>query len=147
MVYFGEYRSKVDKQGRIVIPSKLRELIKKENRSNNNIYITKGIEKCLFIFTEKTFEQQGEKINELSFTKGNPRVFTRIFYSGAFKEKIDSQGRVLIPSQLIEYAEIKENVVIIGAGKRIEIWDEIKWNEFYSKYFPSYGEISEKIFE
>ncbi|MCM8818510.1 MAG: division/cell wall cluster transcriptional repressor MraZ [Candidatus Omnitrophica bacterium] len=146
MVYFGEYRSKIDKQGRIVIPSRLREQIKKDN-SSNNIYITKGIEKCLFIFTETTFEEQGEKINDLSFTKGNPRVFTRFFYSGSFKEKIDNQGRILIPVQLIEYAEIKENVVIIGAGKRIEIWDEIKWNEFYNKYFSSYGEISEKIFE
>jgi len=145
MVYFGEYWSKIDKQGRIVIPSKLREQIKKEGSSN--VYITKGIEKCLFIFTEKTFEEQGEKINELSFTKGNPRIFTRFFYSGSFKEKIDKQGRILIPGQLIEYAEIRDNIVIIGAGKRIEVWDEIKWKDFYSTNFPSYGEISEKIFE
>lgn len=144
MVYFGEYRSKIDKQGRIVIPSKLRQLIKKEG---DIIYITKGIEKCLFIFTEKTFEEQCEKINELSFTKGNPRIFTRLFYSGSFKGEIDKQGRVLIPSKLIEYAGIKENVVISGAGKRIEVWDELEWENFYNKYFPYYGEISEKIFE
>jgi len=144
MVYFGEYWSKIDKQGRIVIPSKLRELIKKEGDS---VYISKGIEKCLFIFPEKTFEQQGEKINELSFTKGNSRIFTRLFYSNSFKEKIDRQGRVLIPSQLIEYAEIKEIVVIIGAGKRIEVWNDIEWRNFNKKYFPSFGEISEKIYE
>ncbi|MGC8976294.1 MAG: division/cell wall cluster transcriptional repressor MraZ [Candidatus Ratteibacteria bacterium] len=144
MVYFGEYRSKIDKQGRIVIPSKLRQLIKKDG---DNIYITKGIEKCLFIFPEKTFQQQCEKINELSFTKGNPRIFTRLFYSSSYKEKIDKQGRILIPAQLIEYAGIKENVVISGAGNRIEIWDDLEWQNFCAKYFPYYGEISEKIFE
>lgn len=144
MVYFGEYWSKIDKEGRIVIPARLRELLK---RDGSEIYITKGIEKCLFIFPKKTFEEQGEKINELSFTKGNPRIFTRLFYSGAFKSKIDKQGRVLIPSQLIEYAEIKEKIVIIGAGKRIEIWNDVEWENFYKKYFPSYGEISERIFE
>ncbi|MCM8772184.1 MAG: division/cell wall cluster transcriptional repressor MraZ [Candidatus Omnitrophica bacterium] len=145
MVYFGEYRGKIDKQGRVVIPSKLRELIKKDG--SNNVYITKGIEKCLFVFTEKIFEEQGEKINDLSFTKGNPRIFTRFFYSGSYKEKIDGQGRILIPSKLIEYAEIKENIVIIGAGKRIEIWDEKNWENFYNQHFSFYGEISEKIFE
>jgi MraZ protein len=144
MVYFGEYWSKIDKQGRIIIPSKLREIIKKEG---GDIYISKGIEKCLFIFSEKTFEQQVEKINELSFTKGNQRIFTRLFYSGSFKEKIDKQGRVLIPSQLIEYAELKEIVVIIGAGKRIEVWSDIEWKNFNKKFITSFGEISEKIYE
>lgn len=145
MVYFGEYRSKIETQGRVIIPSKLRCLIKEDKTSY--VYITKGIEKCLFVFPEKIFEQQVEKINELSFTKGNPRIFTRLFYSGSFREKMDKQGRILIPTQLIEYAEIKENIVIIGAGKRIEIWDELKWREFCEKYAPSYGEIADKIWE
>lgn len=145
MVFFGEYREKIDKQGRVVIPSKLRVLIKKE--SNGIVYITKGIEECLFVFPENIFQQQGEKINEILFTKGNPRIFTRIFYSSSFQSKIDKQGRILIPLSLIEYAKIKENVVVIGAGKRIEIWDEEKWDQFYKKYISSYGEISEKFFE
>jgi len=145
MVYFGEYRCTLESQGRVIIPSKLRYLIKEDG--SDIVYITKGIEKCLFVFPEKIFEQQVEKINELSFTKGNPRIFTRLFYSGAFREKMDKQGRILIPSQLIEYAEIKENIVIIGAGKRIEIWDESNWKEFWEKYGPSYGEIAEKIWE
>ncbi|MCS7180527.1 MAG: division/cell wall cluster transcriptional repressor MraZ [bacterium] len=145
MVYIGEYRSKIESQGRVIIPSKLRHIIKEEG--NNMVYITKGIEKCIFVFPENVFDEQIEKINELSFTKGNPRIFTRLFYSGSFKEKIDKQGRIKLPPQLIEYAELKEIIVIIGAGKRIEIWDELKWNEFYKQYFSSYGEISEKIWE
>lgn len=145
MVFFGEYRCKIDKQGRIVIPSRLRVSIKKE--SNGIVYITKGIEECLFVFPEKIFHQQSEKISEIPFTKGNPRIFTRIFYSSSFQSRIDKQGRILIPLNLIEYAGIKENIVVVGAGKRIEIWDEGKWNDFYKKYISSYGEISEKFFE
>ncbi len=142
MVYFGEFRSKLDKQGRIVIPSKMREQLK-----GNNVYLTRGLEECLFLFSENVWKSQSEKLKTLPFTKGDPRAFTRLFFSGAYKTKIDKQGRLNIPSNLVGYAGIKNSVVIIGVGTRIEIWDEKKWEEYYRKFLPSYAEISEKLME
>jgi len=145
MVFFGEYRSKIDKQGRIIIPAKLREQI--ITSRNRNVYITRGLEMCLFLFSQKTWENQSERLKSLPFTKGDPRAFARLFFSGAYKSKIDNQGRMLIPPNLLEYAEIKERVAIIGVGTRIEIWDEKKWEEYFKKALPLYGEISEKLME
>ena len=142
MVYFGEFRSKLDKQGRIVIPSKMREQLK-----GNNVYLTRGLEECLFLFSENVWKSQSEKLKTLPFTKGDPRAFTRLFFSGAYKTKIDKQGRLNIPSNLVIYAGIKNSVVIIGVGTRIEIWDEKKWEEYYKKFLSSYAEISEKLME
>ena len=142
MVYFGEFRSKLDKQGRIVIPSKMREQLK-----GRNVYLTRGLEECLFLFSENIWKAQSEKLKTLPFTKGDPRAFTRLFFSGAYKTKIDKQGRLNIPSNLVIYAGIKNSVVIIGVGTRIEIWDEKKWEEYYKKFLSSYAEISEKLME
>jgi len=142
MVYFGEFRSKLDKQGRIVIPSKMREQLK-----GRNVYLTRGLEECLFLFSENVWKSQSEKLKILPFTKGDPRAFTRLFFSGAYRTKIDKQGRLNIPSNLVVYAGIKNSVVIIGVGTRVEIWDEEKWEEYYKKFLPSYAEISEKLME
>ncbi|MDD3726180.1 MAG: division/cell wall cluster transcriptional repressor MraZ [Candidatus Ratteibacteria bacterium] len=145
MVYFGEFRGKVDKQGRIVIPSKMRGLL--SVKQNGVVYITKGLENCLFIFSEKMWESQSTKLKDLPFTKGNPRTFTRLFFSGAFQSHIDKQGRILIPANLLNYACIQENIVIIGAGTRVEVWDEKKWNEYYEQSLKIYEDISEKLME
>jgi len=145
MVYFGEFRGKTDKQGRIVIPAKLRSLISSRNKSS--VYIIKGLENCLFIFSEKEWKIQSAKLKELPFTRGNPRTFTRLFFSGAFQSNMDKQGRVLIPAGLLKYAGIDENVVIIGAGTRIELWDENRWIKYYTDSLKTYEEISEKLME
>jgi MraZ protein len=145
MVYFGEFRGKADKQGRIVIPAKLRSLISTGKKSP--VYIIKGLENCLFLFSEKEWNNQSTKLKELPFTRGNPRTFTRLFFSGAFQSNVDRQGRILIPSQLFEYAGIKENIVIIGAGTRIELWDEERWKKYYTNSLKTYEEISEKLME
>jgi len=122
MVYFGEFRGKADRQGRIVIPARLRSLISAGGK--NPVYLIRGLENWLFIFSEKEWKNQSSRLKELPFTKGDPRTFTRLFFSGAFQSNVDRQGRILIPVNLLEYAGISENIVIIGAGTRIELWDE-----------------------
>ncbi len=145
MVYFGEFRGRTDKQGRIVIPAKLRGSL--SNKGNGDVYITKGLENCLFIFSAKAWKNQSTKLKDLPFTKGNPRTFTRLFFSGAFQSHMDKQGRILVPSNLLSYADIKENIVIIGAGTRIELWDEDRWSKYYESSLKIYEDISERMME
>jgi len=145
MVFFGEYRVRIDGQGRIVIPAKLRMLLRNKKRSV--VYLSRGLENCLFLFPEKVWANQSEKLKLLPFTKGDPRAFTRLFFSGTYQSKLDNQGRVLVPSNLLQYAGMKERVVIVGVGMRIELWDEGKWEEYFSRSLSSYGELAEKLIE
>jgi MraZ protein len=148
MVYFGEFRGKADKQGRIVIPAKVRKQFSTgRGKKGENLYITKGLENCLFVFSEHIWEKQSAKLKELPFTKGDPRTFTRLFFSGASQSSIDSQGRILIPVNLLRYACIKENIVLLGAGTRIEVWDEENWDKYYSDSLKTYENIAEKLME
>jgi len=145
MVFFGEYRGKIDNQGRLVIPAKLRASL--GNKKKKLVYITRGLENCLFLFSEKIWNSQSEKLKLLPFTKGDPRAFTRLFFSGVYQSEIDKQGRILIPAYLLQYAEIKEKIVIVGVGTRIEIWEEEKWDKYFSHSLLSYGELAEKLIE
>jgi len=143
MVFIGEYWGRIDDKGRVVIPSKLRKTL--FTQGVKNVYITRGLEACLFVFSETIWNVQTEKLKSLSFTKVDPRAFTRLFFSGAFQSKIDRQGRIVLPQNLSAYAGLKENIVIIGAGDRLEIWSEDNWNTYSKKALESYGKIAETL--
>jgi len=143
VVFIGEYRGKIDDKGRVVIPSKLRRDLFQHNVKN--VYITRGLENCLFVFPENIWNAQTEKLKSLPFTKGDPRAFTRLFFSGAFQSKIDRQGRIVLPQHLGSYAGIQDNIVIIGVGDRFEIWSENKWNDYSTKALESYVKIAETL--
>lgn len=143
MVFIGEYTGKIDDKGRIVIPSKLRKTVFQQNV--RHVYITRGLENCLFVFPENIWNAQTEKLKNLPFTKGDPRAFTRMFFSGAFESKIDRQGRIALPQNLSNYASLTENIVIIGVGDRLEIWSEEKWKIYSKKALESYVNIAETL--
>jgi len=145
MVFFGEYRGRSDAQGRIVIPARLRGAL--TGSKNASVYITRGIEKCLFLFPETVWRSQSEKLKSLPFTKGDPRAFTRLFFSGASQSNVDGQGRILVPTHLFQYAGIKESVVIAGVGTHVEVWDEREWDAYFTRSLSAYGELAEKLIE
>ena len=148
MVFFGEYRLSIDKQARIVIPSRLRIVLQnKKKQKELSLYVTRGLEKCLFVFPQGLWESQSDKLKEMPFTKGDPRAFTRLFFSGACQSTVDKQGRIHVPSHLLQYAGIKEKVVIVGVGLRVEIWDEKSWDDYFSGSLVSYAEVAEKLIE
>ena len=119
----GQFNQKVDTKGRAIVPAKIREEI------GSTFVITKGIEKCIYGFPIEKWEQLAEKLNELSLTDKNVRKFIRFFLAGATTLEIDGQGRVLLPQVLREYASLEKDVVWIGAGSRLEIWNPDKFIE------------------
>ncbi|MCX7706278.1 MAG: division/cell wall cluster transcriptional repressor MraZ [bacterium] len=142
-MFIGEYRCKIDDKGRVVIPSKLRKEFYQKNVKN--VFITRGLENCLFVFPEGMWILQTEKLKNLPFTKGDPRAFTRLFFSGAFESKIDGQGRIVLPQNLSSYAGLVEDIVIIGVGDRLEIWSEKNWQEYSKKALESYVKTAETL--
>lgn len=135
----GEYEHSLDAKGRLIMPSKLRESI------GEKFIVTKGLDGCLFGFSKQEWTNFEEKLKNLPLTNKNARDFVRFFLSGATECEIDKQGRFLIVANLRQYASMEKDVVIIGVGTRIEIWNKQKWEEYNSEENISADAIAENM--
>ena len=142
-MFYGEYEHGIDKKGRIIIPSKFRESFKEYDIEK--LFITRGLDKCLFIFTENEWKSQEAKFKAVSFTKSEARKFNRLYFSGAAQIECDKQGRILIPKYLKDFAGIKRDIMIIGVSNRIEIWSKESWQEYYASSNESFEDIAERL--
>ena len=142
-MFYGEFEHALDNKGRVIIPARFREIFKEHYA--DKFYITRGLDRCLFVFTEESWKIQEKKFREMPFTKTESRKFNRLYFSGACDVVCDKQGRVLIPDYLKQYAEINEDVVIIGVSDRIEIWAKEKWQEFYKSNQDNFEDLAEKL--
>ena len=137
----GEYHHNIDEKKRLIIPSKVR------SEMGEKIVITRGLDGCLFGYNEKNWENIMEKLNTLPFTKRDARNFTRFLTSGATLLEFDKQGRIVLPSYLLDYASLDKETVIVGVINRIEIWSSTKWEEFMNNNVDSLSDISENLFD
>ena len=135
----GEYEHSLDAKGRLIMPAKLREDM------GEKFIITKGLDGCLFGFSQNEWENFETKLKTLPLTNKNARDFVRFFLSGAMECEIDKQGRFLISSNLRNVATLEKEVVIIGVGTRIEIWNKDKWEEYNSEENISADDIAENM--
>lgn len=142
-LFYGEYEHTIDKKGRIIIPSKFRDFLKEYDIKK--IFVTRGLDKCLFLFTEDEWKAQETKFKSVSFTKSESRKFNRLYFSGATQVECDAQGRILLPKYLKDFAEIKRDIIFIGVSNRIEIWSREVWQEYYKSSKSSYEDIAERL--
>lgn len=142
-MFYGEYEHTLDTKGRVIIPAKFRDVFK--DHYFEKLYITRGLDQCLFVFTEETWKIQEKKFREMPFTKNDARTFNRLLFSGACEVFCDKQGRILIPDYLKAYAEIKDTLVFIGLSDRIELWAKEKWDEFFSANKSNFENLAEKL--
>lgn len=137
----GEYKHNLDTKGRIIVPSKFRELL------DEQFVITRGLDRCLFAYTEDEWNRIEEKLKTLPLTKKDARKFTRLFFSGATNVEIDKQGRINIPQNLREYAGLSKECTVIGVSSRIEIWDSAAWEDFYTESEENFEDIAEDLID
>ena len=142
-MFYGEYKHSIDRKGRLILPAKFRETCK-EYRIDR-FFLTRGLDKCIFMFTEDEWRVQEQKFKTMSFTKQETRSFNRMFFSGAVDTAPDKQGRFIIPQYLKEYADIKKDTIFIGVSNRIEIWNRKSWHAFYENSSDSFEQIAENI--
>ena len=136
----GEYRHNIDEKKRLVIPSKFRSEL------GDKFILTRGLDKCLFIYSEEEWDKINDKLKGLPFTHKDARNFNRFFLSGATVCEIDQAGRISITSPLVEYAGITKECVIIGVGDRLEIWSKESWESFMSDNIENFSDIAENLF-
>lgn len=142
-MFYGEFEHTLDRKGRLIIPSKFREALKEAYAEK--LYITRGLDKCLFVFTEEEWKSQESKFRSMPFTKEEHRKFNRLYFSGAQEVTPDKQGRILFPSYLKEFAGIKREVVLIGVSNRIEVWSKQVWREYYEGNIGAFEKIAENL--
>ena len=144
-MFYGEYTHSIDRKGRLILPARFRDAAK-EN-SIEKFYLTRGLDKCIFMFSEDEWKSQEQKFKSTSFTKQDSRSFNRMFFSGAVEVIPDRQGRFIVPQFLKDFANIKRDTIVIGVSNRIEIWDSDLWRACYANSKTSFEEIAEKILD
>ena len=135
----GEYRHTIYSKKRIAIPAKFRKDL------GTRGFLTRGLDSCLFLYPEKVWEGIAQKLGELPTGQAGTRSFVRLMLSGAAEVEVDKLGRILVPEYLKEAAGLKRRVVIAGVFNRIELWDEMAWQDYQQRSQQNAGEIAEKL--
>ncbi len=138
-MFMGEYNHTIDAKGRLIVPSKFREVL------GDTFVVTKGLDGCLFVYDNKEWNAFEEKLKSLPLTNKEARQFARFFLAGAAEVEVDKQGRILVPNILREFAQISKDVVLIGVASRIEIWSKERFEGIAS--FEDMDEIAEHMAE
>lgn len=141
VMFYGEYSHSLDTKGRMNIPAKFRDKL------SEPFYMTSGMDGCLFVFAETEWNEFEEKILSIPLSSKNGRYFQRLFLSGAADCTLDKQGRVNVPPHLRKYAGLEKDAIIIGVGKRIEIWSKDKWDAYSDPESIDFDEMAERMAE
>ena len=140
-MFMGEFHHNLDDKGRIVMPSKFRLEL------GESFVLTRGLDECLFIYSKSEWNNLVSKLKNLSFTKKDARAFMRFFLSGAIECSLDKQGRVTIPSSLVNYASLKKECIIIGVNDRLEVWDNESFNRYFESKQDDISNLAENLFD
>lgn len=135
----GEYQHALDDKNRLTMPARIREAL------GERFMATKGLEKCLFVYPHVEWARVEERLRQVSFTRADARQFLRLFFSGAVECEVDKQGRILLPTNLVDYAGLERDVVIIGVASRVEIWSKPEWERYRQDAEASYAALAESI--
>ena len=138
-MFIGEYSHTIDNKGRMAVPAKFRQNLKK------GAIVTRGLDNCLFIYTQSEWEKLVEKLSSLPLSQEKSRAFSRLTLAGAMDVAIDSQGRILIPEYLRKFANLKKDAIIAGLYNRLEIWDSSQWQTYKQKTEKQSTKIAEEL--
>ena len=135
----GTHTPKLDDKGRVILPAKFREELA------GGIVVTRGQERCLYVFSTAEFEEVHNRIRQAPLSNKQARDFMRMFLSGASAETPDGQNRITLPQHLRQYAGLNKELVVTGVGAHAEIWDAEAWNSYLAGNEDSFAEIQEEV--
>jgi len=138
-LFIGEYQHKLDPKKRLALPAKFRKRFRKK------AVVTRGLDNCLFVYPLDEWEKIAERLGTMPIGEKATRSFVRLMLAGAADVEIDSQGRILIPDYLKQFADLKKKVVIAGLFNRLEVWAEDKWYQYKQSAEKNQDEIAEQL--
>lgn len=138
-MFLGTYTPRLDDKGRLILPAKFREQLEA------GVVVTRGQERCLYVFPVAEFERLAEQLRQAPVTSKQARDYLRVFLSGASDEQLDKQGRVTIPPLLRGYAGLDRDCAVIGAGQRVEIWESTAWDTYLQQQEQAFAEQTDEV--
>lgn len=138
-MFLGTHTPRLDDKGRLALPAKFRTELE------GGLVITKGQERCLFVFPMAEFSRITELLRSAPVTQRNVRDYSRVFFASASHEVPDGQGRITVPSQLREYAGLAKDCVVIGANSRVEVWDAQAWQNYLTSTEQAFADAEEVL--
>ncbi len=138
-MFLGTHTPRLDDKGRLALPAKFRTELE------GGLVITKGQERCLFVFPMAEFSRITELLRSAPVTQRSVRDYSRVFFASASHEVPDGQGRITVPSQLREYAGLSKDCVVIGANSRVEVWDSAAWQNYLADTEQSFADAEEVL--
>jgi len=141
----GSYAYSVDSKGRINIPAKLRKYVSPD--ANDTFIVTRGYEQCLFVYPLDEWNKLEQSIRELSTTNPKHRFFMRTLLEKATESQLDGQSRITIPKELLQFAAIENEVLILGVLERIEVWDPKVYQDYQKAQAESYENVAQTVLQ
>lgn len=141
----GSFTYTVDSKGRINIPAKMRKNLSPE--ANNSFVITRGFEPCIFVYPYDEWMKREAEISKLHQTDPKHRFFTRMLLQYATDAELDGQSRIILPKELMQYAKIENDVFILGAFDRIEVWNPDEYKKYLESQQEDYLTVASTVFE
>ncbi|MBI4449553.1 division/cell wall cluster transcriptional repressor MraZ [Candidatus Uhrbacteria bacterium] len=138
-MFIGEYRHSIDEKGRLAVPTKYRE------RLSGGAVVTRGLDRCLFIYPSDAWQELAGRLAKLPLSKANTRSFARFLLAGAMDVELDKQGRIVVPEYLRSFAGVRKSVVIAGLYNRMEVWDVDAWERYRNGAERGSAEIAETL--
>jgi MraZ protein len=144
MSYFsGEYEATLDAKGRLVLPTKLKSALPSE--TGDNIVLMRGFEPCLVLYPQSEWQKIFEKVASLNEFNEEFRNFQRNFLRGNTELELDANGRFIVPKSMMKHANIEKEVVLVGIGNRIELWNPESYEAFLIKDQKEFSQIAQKV--
>lgn len=142
--FIGEYEATVDAKGRFLLPAGFKKQL--PEKREESFVLNRGFEKCLSLYTLESWNPLFEKLSTLNSFDSKVRQFTRYFLNGATPVEMDGAGRILLPKNLMDYAEINKEIVLVSAIDKIEIWDKSKYKEFFESFSPdAFSDLANEV--
>jgi MraZ protein len=138
-VFLGTHTPRLDEKGRLILPAKYRDELAE------GVVITKGQERCLYVFPLEEFGRVTEAMRTAPVTRKDLRDYSRVLFASAFDEVPDKQGRITVPPSLRTYAGLERDCVVIGANTRMEIWDAGAWETYLASQEEAFSEASQEV--
>ena len=138
-MFFGNYSHSLDEKGRLVVPKKMREEL------GNKIFIMKGFDGALAIYQLSAYDKVMEELQKYSFNKKENRDYLRLKLASIVDLDVDKLGRVQLPTAVVNKYHINKDVIVLGAGDHIEVWDKARYEEYMTSIEDEYEEIAERL--
>lgn len=138
-MFIGEYNHNLDDKGRLAIPAKFRNILKR------GAVVTKGLDNCLFLYSKEQFEKIAQKFAALPLSQAKARAFARHMLAGAMDVEFDNQGRITLPEYLRSFSGLKKSIIIAGLYNHLEIWNESSWKKYKAESEKNSNAIAEEL--